>query len=178
MPHSDLERSADLWYAIRTHSRQEFRAEHNLQAGGIEVFLPRTSARRSCHGRRLAEIAPLFPQYLFARFEPEARLHDVTFTRGVQAPVRVGAELAVIGDVAIEFLKSRVRPDGLIRIGELLQPGEKVIIEDGPFAALVGVVERCFSERERVIVLLTAVRAPLRLDLGVESVRRLPQPAA
>jgi transcriptional antiterminator RfaH len=163
---------------IRTHSRQEFRAEHQLQSGGIEVFLPRISALQSRRAPRHAEIAPLFPQYLFARFEAEARLHDVTFTRGVHAPVRVGANLAIIDDSAIDLLKSRVGPDGLIHIGEPLQRGEKVVIEDGPFAALIGVVECCFSERDRVTVLLTAVQAALRLDLDVRSVRRFPQATA
>jgi len=168
----------EFWFVLRTHPRQEFRAEHHLQSGGIEVFLPRVSARHSRRAARLGEIAPLFPQYLFARFDLEARLHDVIFTRGVQAPVRVGADLAIIDDGPIEFLKSRVRPDGLIPIGEPLRVGEKVVIEDGPFAALVGVVERCGSERDRVTVLLTAVRAPMRLELGLQSVRRLPQSAA
>jgi transcription antitermination factor NusG len=177
VPHTDPRTPLDFWYVIRTHPRQEFRAERNLQSGGIEVFLPRISARRSRDGHR-TELAPVFPQYLFARFEREARLHDVTFTRGVQAPVRVGAELAVIHDVEIEFLKSRVRPDGSIRIGEPLQPGERVVVEDGPFPALVGVVERYISERERVIVLLTTIKAPLRLNLGLQSVRRLPRSAA
>jgi transcriptional antiterminator RfaH len=176
LPHLLL--SPQVWYVIRTHPRQEFRAEQNLQAGGIEVFLPRISARRSGRSQRYTEVAPLFPQYLFAQFEPDARLHDVVFTRGVQAPLRVGADLAIVDDTAVAFLRSRVRADGLIRVGEPLQPGEKVVIEEGPFAALVGVVERFVSERERVIVLLSAVRTPFRVDLGAESVRRLPQPAA
>jgi len=90
----------------------------------------------------------------------------------------MAGNLAVIDDVAIAFLKSRGLPSGLIRVGEPLQPGEKVIIEEGPFVRLVAIVERYFSERERVMVLLTTIKAPLRLDLGVQSVRRLtPSPA-
>jgi transcriptional antiterminator RfaH len=171
--------AADLcWYVIRTHPRQEFRAAQNLQAGGIDVFLPRMSARRSRCGQRHTESVPLFPQYLFARFDPEVRLHDVAFTRGVQAPLRVGGTLAVIEDVALDFLRSRVQADGLIRVGEPLRPGDKIVIEEGPFEALIGVVERFCPDQERVIVLLTTVKASLRLDLEAHSVRRLPQSAA
>lgn len=43
-------------------------------------------------------VVALFPQYLFARFEPGIRLHDVTFTRGVQRPVWGGTSLAAIED--------------------------------------------------------------------------------
>jgi len=85
VPHAQVPTSPDPWYVIRTHSRQEFRAEDNLQSGGIEVFLPRISVERSSQRHRRAKVAPLFPQYLFARFHPETRLNDVTFTRGVQA---------------------------------------------------------------------------------------------
>jgi transcriptional antiterminator RfaH len=170
--------SSQSWYVIRTHPRQEFRAEQNLQAGGIEVFLPRIAARRSGRSPRATEVSPLFPQYLFAQFEPGTRLHDVAYTRGVQAPLRIGADLAVVDDGAVAFLRSRVRADGLIKVGEPLEPGEKVVIEAGPFAALVGVVERFVSERERVIVLLTAVSTTLRVDLEIDAVRRLPRSAA
>jgi transcriptional antiterminator RfaH len=121
---------------------------------------------------------PLFPQYLFARFDPGTRLHDVAFTRGVQSPLCVGTELAMVEDAVVAFLRSRVREDGFISIGAALRPGERVIIEDGPFAALVGIVEREMSERERVIVLLATVRTPLRVDVVIHSVRRLPQSAA
>ncbi len=168
MPHAQLLPSTPDWYVIRTHPRQEFRAEQNLQTGGIEVFLPRISARRA---RRRADVAPLFPQYLFARFEPGTRLHDVSFTRGVQAPVRVGADLATVDDAAVGFLRSRVRADGLIRVGEPLHPGEKVVIEHGPFAALAGLVERIVPEQERVIVLLTAVKSPMRVEVDAQWVR-------
>lgn len=163
------------WYVIRTHAKQEFRAEQNLLAGGVEVFLPRMATRHMRRDQRLTQVVPLFTQYLFARFEAEARLHDVAFTRGVQAPLRVGADLAAVDDEAIDFLRSRVQEDGLIHVGTPLQPGERVQIEDGPFAAFVGIVERVVSERERVIVLLSTVNTPLHLDLELASVRRVSQ---
>jgi len=120
----------------------------------------------------LSRIAPLFPQYVFARFEPAARLHDVLFTRGVQAPLLVGGNLATVEDAAVEFLRCRVREDGLIPVGEPLQPGERVLIDEGPFAEWVGVVERFVSERDRVIVLLSSVSG-VRVDVRTEAVRRL-----
>ena len=169
--------SSTSWYVIRTHPRQEFRAEQNLAAGAIDVFLPKMRARRP-HRCASAEATPLFPQYLFGRFDLEARLRHVMFTRGVQAPVRVGDQLATVDDAVVVFLRGRMDGDGLIRVGEPLRPGERVIIENGPFAALLGVVERVFPERERVLVLLAAIRAPVRVELAVDSVRRLPTSAA
>jgi transcriptional antiterminator RfaH len=173
VPDVPLVSSPHDWYVIRTHQRQEFRAEQHLRAGGIEVFLPRMAARRSRRDQRYTEVVPLFAQYLFARFEPTGRLHDVLFTRGVQAPLRVGDDLAMVDGEAVDFLRSRIGEDGLVRVGEPLRPGERVMIEEGPFAALAGIVERLVPDRERVIVLLSTVRTPLRLDLGIDSVRRV-----
>jgi transcriptional antiterminator RfaH len=168
--------SDQRWHVLRTHPRQEFRTEQNLQAGGIDVFLPCVAPDPTGRGHA-RKIQPMFPQYLFARFQAEARLNDVSFTRGVQAPLRIGETLAVVEDTVIEFLQSRVESDGLIHVGKPLEAGDAVIVEDGPFAALVGIVERCVSSRERVIVLLTALSTPVRVDLAVHAVRRIPAAA-
>lgn len=171
---SDLrERPLTPWYVVRTHPRQEIRAQQNLDAGGIETFLPKMHGRRSRRGAGEMEGAPLFPQYLFARFDLRMRLRDVSFARGVQALLRTGATLAVVDHAVVEFLRSRVDADGLIRVGAPLRPGEEIVIEDGPFAALVGVVERFVPERERVTVLLTAVQWPYRVDVPADAIRRL-----
>jgi len=165
--------SATHWFVIHTHRRQELRVEQNLHCGGIEVFLPKISEAPARRSTQSAKIAPLFPQYVFARFDPAHRLHDVLFTRGVQAPVLIGGTLAAVEDGAIGFLQSRVRDDGLIRVGRTLQRGEKVVIESGPFADWIGVVERYSSEHERVVVLLSTVSAALRVDVQAVSIRRL-----
>jgi transcriptional antiterminator RfaH len=172
VPDLHLRPPQGTWHVVRTHPRQEIRAEQNLESGGIESFLPRMRAVRSRRHSRHVAATPLFPQYIFARFDPAARLHDVSFTRGVQGLVHVGGSLAVVEDAVIAVLRSRVGADGLVRVGEPLQPGEKVIIADGPFAALAGVVERVLPEKERVTLLLTAVHASIRVDLAAESVLR------
>lgn len=176
VPNLHLPAPQPPWHVVRTHSRQEFRAEQNLQSGGIEVLLPRIRGPRSRRCRRDTDAAPLFPQYLFARFDALARLHDVSFTRGIQMVLRVGGNLAVVDDHVIAFLRSHMNPNGLIAVGQPLQPGKKVIIEDGPFSALVGVVERFLPDKERVIVLLAAVQGSFRVDVAAHSVRELSTP--
>jgi transcription antitermination factor NusG len=144
------------WYVIRAHHHQEARTAANLAAGNIETFLPwaRPLSRRKSE-RPNGE--PLFPQYLFARFDAQRSLHDVTFTRGVQRIVQIGGGLATIDDEVIAFFRSRGDAHGSIPIGRVLAAGERGTIEHGPFAALAGVVERVMPARQRVLVLLTAV---------------------
>jgi transcriptional antiterminator RfaH len=171
--------SQNVWYVIRTHPRQELRVQQNLRAGGIESFVPMMRAPRTRRARKYTNAAPLFPQYLFGRFDLAPRLHDVCFTRGVHSVVHAGSRPATIDDGFIGLLRSRMDANGLIQVGEPLQPGERVIVADGPFLALAGVVERMLPERERVIVLLTAVQAAVRVQLAADDVRRIsPPPSA
>jgi transcriptional antiterminator RfaH len=170
MADSCLFRPDAQWYVVRTHQGDERRVQENLRRSETETFLPLMSGRR----RRVRCAVPLFPQYLFARFDAYASLHKVCYTRGVQNVVRFGSHLAIVGDEVIALFRSRGDSDGLIRVGEPLGPGERVTIEDGPFAALAGVVERQLTDKERVIVLLTTVQAAVRIEVPTEFVQRAP----
>lgn len=158
------------WFVIRTHRRQESRAQANLNLGRIETFLPlaRSTSRRH---RTMQVLEALFPQYLFARFDPRVALHDVTFTRGVQSIVRVGGELATADDSLIDFLRMRMGDKGFIALGQKATPGEVVTIERGPFAELAGIVERNLPGRQRVIVLLATVESHVRVEVPTEDLR-------
>jgi transcriptional antiterminator RfaH len=158
------------WYVIRVHHWQESRAEANLSRGGIETFLPwaQSGSRRR---RKGSDREALFPQYLFARFDPAASFHDVTFTRGVQGLVRVGGQLATVDDDLIEFFRSCVDEHGLIPVGRKLEPGVRVTIQSGPFMDLAGIVERSLPARERVIVLLTSIGSQLRVEVPADHIR-------
>lgn len=157
------------WYVVRVHHRHESRAEMNLNAGHIETFLPwvRVPDRR----RRPEKREPLFPQYLFARFDAEQSLHDVTFTRGVQRVVNVGDAFATVDDEVIDVFRSRIDEHGAIPLGRPLEAGDRVRIDHGPFADLAGVVERILPAHERVLLLLTTVGTKMRVEVPLGDVR-------
>jgi transcription elongation factor/antiterminator RfaH len=166
-PLSDLSH----WYVVRAHHWQESRVEANLRSGDIETFLPRVRlpSRRRAQRR---DHEPLFPQYLFARFDPYRSLHDVTFTRGVQSLVLVGGQLAIVDDAIIEFFRSRVDEHGFIPLCSELERGERVTIQEGPFADLTGIVERNLTAQQRIVVLLTSVARPVRVQVPADHLRR------
>ena len=70
---------------------------------------------------------------------------------------------APIDNQVIELMKSRVGKDGFLKVGEALKPGDKVRIKDGPWMAMVGVIERNTQASERVQILLTAINYQGRL---------------
>src|ERR1041385_2929109 len=162
-----IEYAADRpqWFAICTHPKQEDRAYYNLLVAEVECFNPRIQeCRRNEFTGAITLISrPLFPRYIFARFNVQNSLRTVRYTRGVLSVVSFNLEPAPIDDEAIELLKSRVGKDGFLNIGEALNSGDKVRIKDGPWGAVVGIVERDTQPNERGQILLTAINYQARL---------------
>lgn len=159
------------WYLIYTNPKQEDRASQNLLAGGIETLAPLMKARRHkpFTGEPFAVVKPLFPRYIFARFDLNSAYHKVRFTRGVHSLVVFGGGPAIVDDEIIDFIKSRVGSDGLVRINDGLKSGDPVVVREGPFKGVTGVFEREMQDPERVRVLLEAVnyQARVTIDRGL-----------
>jgi len=155
------------WFAIYTNGKQEVRAFHNLQAWGLECFNPLVKEYRRNQFTGIASFVwrPLFPRYVFSRFNARTLLHKVSFTRGIQRVVSFDGKPTPIDDEVIAFLQARVGSDGFINLTTPLKAGDKVRISDGPWKALEGVVERDVKPTERVILLLTAIKFQGRLTI-------------
>lgn len=163
------------WYAIYTHPKQEIRAECNLRAWNIETFNPKLKERRyySFSVTPTYVVKQLFPRYIFARFEANALLHKVWFTRGVHSIVSFGDHPAPVDDQVIDFIRSRSGADGLISLAEDLRAGNKVMIKDGPFKNLAGIFEREVKDSTRVMILLGAINYQGRVVVEREQIRKI-----
>ena len=80
---------------------------------------------------------------------------------------------APIDDDVIELLQSRVDDDGFLKVGEALKPGDKVRVKDGPWRALVGVVERELKSDERIMILLDSLKFQSRLTIDKYRVEKI-----
>lgn len=147
------------WYAVQTKPREEERADYNLKAWGIETFAPKIKDRRinEFTNRTTFIDKPLFPGYIFARFDAATSLHDINATRGIQRVVRFGEMPIPVDDHVIDMIRSRTAPDGFVRVGEELLPGRRFTIRGGPLSGLVGVLERELKDSERVMLLINCV---------------------
>jgi len=156
------------WYAIHTHPKQENRAEMNLKAWNVETFFPKI---RDCRFNEFTSepsyfSKPLFPGYLFARFELNNLLHKVRFTRGVHSVVCIGNDPAPVDDRVIEIIAAQIDAAGFVKIGADLEHGAKVLIQAGPFKGLTGIFERETSAADRVKILLDCVSFQARVEVG------------
>jgi transcriptional antiterminator RfaH len=168
------ERSAKGWYALYTKPKQESRAEYNLKAWRVETFLPKIKGRRRdfLGERSTPVVKPLFPGYIFARFDPEALLHKIVFTRGVQSVVSFGGTPTPVEDEIINLLLTRVGDDGTVKLCEEFKPGDRVVIQEGPFKNFVGVLDGNVKEAERVRILLLAISSQIHVTVAKDCLRK------
>jgi len=157
---------------VQTKPKQEARGEANLRRWNIETLAPRVRDYRQRRAAAAARIVPLFPNYLFARFDAETLAAKIRLTRGIQRVVGFGEYATPVDDEMIELIRARIGEDGLVGT-PALQLGDAVEIVDGPLQSFVGVFERHVSARDRVIVLLTTIGCRARVQVPATAIRNV-----
>jgi len=126
------------WYAVRIQSKLGPLASLTLRDRGYEEFLPLYSVRRRWSDRIKQLEVPLFPGYLFCRFDVTHRL-PVLSTPGVIGIVGFGKIPVPIHDCEIEAIR-RVLQSGIpAEPWKYIPSGQRVRVEQGPLAGLEGV---------------------------------------
>jgi transcriptional antiterminator RfaH len=144
------------WYALHTKPRQEERALVHLQRQGYEVYCPLIRERRRQGGEYRWLITAMFPRYLFLRLRLGLdNIASLRSTRGVAGLVQFGGHIPPVPEAFIAGLQ-QYDADGT-EVVQTLQPawqaGQRVQIEEGPFAGLAAVF-KARQGQDRVLVLL------------------------
>ena len=145
------------WYALYVRSRHEKMVHAQLDAKAEDVFLPVYNSRHKWADRWKTVSLPLFPGYVFCRFDTNRRTSVMT-TSGIIDVVRHGSEPAAIDSSEIEALKRVVASPVLMEPYPDIFPGEAVTMSDGPLKGLSGT--------------LMEVRKGLRLVVSVQLLHR------
>ena len=168
--------SGQHWYVIRAKTKQENRVESNLQSWGVETFMPRLRGlSRRTRGETPFSITPLFPGYIFARFDAARLLSKVRLTRGVRSVLGFGEAATPIHDEAIALIRSRVNEDGLVHV-DGPRAGDVIEVVHGPLRTLVGVFDSALSGGDRVRILLMSITYCAHIELPKEFIRRVETP--
>jgi len=141
------------WYIIRSTPQADFLAAAELLSAGFEIFSPRV---KSHHPKNVPQFAPLFPGYLFLKWDLEGEgkpsFHGAPHVSGW---VNFEGIAPAIPDEVINDLAHRVEHintnGGLWRRFEM---GDKVRIVAGTLEGLGEVVEAASSAQSRVKILM------------------------
>jgi transcriptional antiterminator RfaH len=161
------------WYAIHTKPRQEGLAQVSLQREAVETFFPKLRRRRTIRRVRRWVTGPLFPCYIFARFDAEKSRRLVRYANGVTNIVSFGNKPAVVDEAIVSAILEHAREDVVTVKPPTLKAGDMVEIQDGPLRGLHGIFEREMGDSERVVVLLETIASAARVQLARDQVIKL-----
>jgi transcriptional antiterminator RfaH len=158
------------WFLLRTNAGRERVALNQVTQVAAEVLLPLIQLNVRRWGKLVKSVGPLFPGYLFAKFDFECHYANVRYARGIRGLVSFGTEPAVVPDWIINQLRQRCASGPVEVPRRILTRPEQVTVIGGLFSTFEGIFDRYISGRERVVILLSAMHGGARVILPARMV--------
>ena len=138
------------WYAVWTRSRHEQVVRTQLDEKQVAAFLPTMTRWSRWKDRKKQIDVPLFPGYVFARFDPGERL-AVLKCSGVVSIVSFNGEPAPVPDHEIESIRTLVASTLPYDPCPTIKTGTLVEVSHGPLKGVVGRLTRKGSQARLVL---------------------------
>lgn len=162
------------WYLIYCKPKGERLAQEHLERQGYEVYLPLILMRIRKTGRSKESIEPMFPRYLFIHLSDQTDdWGPIRSTVGVSNLVKFGMNPAKVPKNFLVKLKKNEENKGFRDIPiEKLNPGDNVVIVEGPFK---GYEATLFSQNSetRIAVLLRIAEKFIKIQLNQSVIEKL-----
>ena len=152
------------WYVVQSKPREEERALHFLKEKGFHTYLPRMEVVKVRKLKNVKSKQPLFPGYLFCRFDKDESLAHVRWTQGVKKLLPESVSPMFVDDEIVQAIHSLEQEDGVIR-KKPLQKDDHVRIARGPMKDVLGVFDHWSSDQGRVRVLLNFINYQASVEL-------------
>jgi transcription antitermination factor NusG len=155
--------NVDRWYALQLRSRWESSVAALLSGKGYQTFLPTYKSAKRGSGRCKDAPAPLFPGYLFCRFNVCDRL-PVLITPGVISVVGTGRIPIPVEESEMAAIQQMVSTGMRVEPCPYLEVGQLVRIEDGALSGIEGVLTS-FKGTRRIVVSISLLRRSVALEI-------------
>lgn len=160
------------WFVVQSKPREEERAHHFLEDKGLEAYLPRMEVARIRGFKSVKVEKPLFPSYLFCRFDPVESLAYVRWTKGVAKILPESVAPVALEDEVVATIRRLEQKDGVIR-KKPLRKNDRIRITRGPMKDILGIFDYWTSDQGRVKVLLNFVSYQAAVELHHSLVERV-----
>lgn len=154
------------WYAIHVRTRKEAFIASQLNHQGMECFLPTYKSLRKWSDRMKEVELPLFPSYLFSRFDFQDR-RPVVMTPGVLQIVGNGPTAIPVPASEISALQTAVASALPHQPWPYIEVGEKVRVTYGTLVGLEGILVN-FKGKHRVVLSVTLLQRSVALEVNLE----------
>lgn len=155
--------SRDLWYALQVRARWESSTASLLYGKGYQTLLPTYKSERRWRGGPREVTTPLFPGYVFCRFDALNRL-PILVTPGVINVVGRGRTPVAVEDSEIEAIRLVVSSGVQADPCPYLEVGQQVRIRDGALRGLEGILTS-FRGGRRIVVSVSLLCRSVALEI-------------
>ena len=156
-----------LWYILSIKPKHEQIVIKNLDILGVKSYLPLYKKKKKIKKEKTDVIVPLFPGYLFCKFQFEEHYQKIRYTRGVKKVLGNKQSLWIIHEEKIEDIKKR-EEDGLVilkKVEEKFERGMPIVVDEGDFDGWDGIFFEDLPDEKRAVILLTNVNFTTKLTL-------------
>ncbi len=164
-----IEAGAHPWLGIQAHLRKEKDVAIQLKGRGYEVFLPQYRKQTYRSDRRIEVDCPLFPGYLFCRFD--SALPPIVALPSVVAIVGYGRQPEPIPEREVENIRSMLQSGFAVDHFPYLRIGDKVIIVRGPLCGVEGMLVT-EKDKFKVVVSVNLLQRSIAVEFDSEAVRQ------
>ncbi|MCK6262194.1 transcription/translation regulatory transformer protein RfaH [Vibrio sp. ZSDE26] len=155
------------WYLLYCKRGEQQRAKQHLENQSVEVFYPEVELEKITRGKKSIKKEPLFPSYMFVRFDFEAgpSFTTVRSTRGVVDFVRLGRDPQEVQGDLIYTLKKFEKETVELQAKDLPKEGETVSVVSGQFTGLEAIYKESDGElRSILLVKMINKVVPVSID--------------
>ena len=125
------------WMVLYTKARQEKSLSRELLAYQIPFYLPLIPKTSVARGRNVTSYIPLFASYVFLYGSEEERIRSLTTNR-ISRILPIDDPERLVHD--LRQLSRLISADAPLTMESRLAPGNRVRVQNGPFAGLEGTV--------------------------------------
>jgi transcriptional antiterminator RfaH len=162
---SETETSAP-WYCIRSQPGRQNVAAAHLRTFSVETFNPQLRRRAATRAGIFVRAEPLFPNYLFARFDFETQHRRVRYAIGVSTIISFGGACTMIDPAEIARLRRAWGPGESLILPQPVAPGDRVALSGPLFHGMTAEVLCLLPARQRVRVLLDFLGGPHHAEIA------------
>jgi transcription antitermination factor NusG len=162
------------WFALQIRSRWEGTTAELLRGKGLETLLPTYTTKRKWSDRLKVVESPLFPGYVFCRFDVHNRL-PVLITPGVISVVGRGKTPIAVDDTEILSIQVAIECGIQMEPWPYAEIGERVRIKDDVFDGMEGILTN-FKGSRRVVISVTLLRRSVALEIDRSRITPLGSP--
>lgn len=136
------------WYALKIRSRSETLATASLEHYGFESYCPQTKIRIKYSDRVKTTLKPVFPGYLFCRFELSSK-GKVLASNGVEHVIGFGLQPVPVPESEIDAIR-RMVDQGAVE-APAPKVGQRIRVIAGALTGVEGVLVREAVESTLVV---------------------------